>query len=82
VCYLTIMDGATLSQARAAKTRALQVFRRVGKVVGVGLIKLGDGYGVKVNLQSRPKTRSIPNSVNGVPVTIEVTGALRKRAGD
>lgn len=73
------MDGATLPKARAAKTRALQVFSRVGKVVGVGLVKLDDGYGVKVNLQSRPRAGTIPSSVNGVPVTIEVTGPLRKR---
>lgn len=73
------MDGATLSQARAAKARVLEVFSRLGQVVGVGLVKLDDGYGVKVNLQSRPRAVAMPRSVSGVPVTVEVTGPIRKR---
>jgi predicted secreted protein len=74
-----IMAGATLAQARAAKAKALEVFSRLGEVVGVGLVKLDDGYGVKVNLQSRPKSGSMPRAVAGVPVTVEVTGPIRKR---
>jgi predicted secreted protein len=75
------MDGASLSQARAAKPKALKAFSRLGKVVGVGLVKLDEGYGVKVNLESPPKAATVPLSVNGVPVTIEVTGPIRKRLG-
>ena len=73
------MDGASLAQARAAKPMALRLFRRIGEVVGVGLVKLGDGYGVKVNLQSSPKAAELPRAVNGVPVTVEVVGQIRKR---
>jgi predicted secreted protein len=73
------MDGASLAKARAAKAKALEIFSRLGDVVGVGLVKLGEGYGVKVNLQSRPKTAAVPRSVAGVPVTVEVTGPIRKR---
>jgi len=73
------MDGSTLAQARAAKAKALQVFSKLGDVVGVGLVKLDGGYGVKVNLQSQPKTAALPRSVAGVPVTVEVTGPIRKR---
>ena len=74
------MDGATLAQARAAKAKALKVFSQLGDVVGVGLVKLDDGYGVKVNLQSHPKAATVPSSVAGVPVTVEVTGPIRKRS--
>jgi hypothetical protein len=73
------MDAASLTQARAAKATALKIFSQLGQVVGVGLVKLGDGYGVKVNLQSHPKTAALPSSVDGVPVTVEVTGPIRKR---
>lgn len=75
------MSDASLSQARAAKSEALKVFRRIGEVVGVGLVKLGNGYGVKVNLQSAPTSAAVPSSVKGVPVTVEVTGPIRKRSG-
>ena len=75
-----MMDGASLDQARAAKPAALKIFRRIGEVVGVGLVRLGDGYGVKVNLQSCPTSVSVPESVNGVPVTVEITGPIRKRS--
>ena len=78
--YTWVMDGASLDQARAAKPAALKIFRRIGEVVGVGLVRLGDGYGVKVNLQSRPTSAAVPESVNGVPVRVEVTGLIRKRA--
>lgn len=74
------MNAASLAQARAAKARALKIFSRFGDVVGIGLVRLGEGYGVKVNLQSQPRKDPMPRSVDGVPVTVEVIGPIRKRS--
>jgi hypothetical protein len=37
------MKGASIDAARAAKARALEVFGRLGEVVGVGLTRVDDG---------------------------------------
>lgn len=72
------MTAASLAQARAAKARALEIFSQFGDVVGVGLVRVGEGYGVKVNLQRPPAATRLPRSVDGVPVTVEVVGIIRK----
>lgn len=77
-CYVEYMTAASLAQARAAKARALEIFSRFGVVVGVGLVRMADGYGLKVNLQRQPAATRLPRSVDGVPVTVEVVGAIRK----
>ena len=48
------MNPTTLDEARAAKARALDEFRRKASVVGVGITRIDGGYGVKVNLDSPP----------------------------
>jgi hypothetical protein len=74
------MKGASIDAARAAKARALEVFGRLGEVVGVGLTRVDDGYGLKVNLRA-PVTpgATLPESVEGVPVRVEVVGRIRPR---
>ena len=75
------MKGASIDAARAAKARALEVFGRLGgEVVGVGLTRVADGYGLKVNLRA-PVTpgATLPESVEGVPVRVEVVGRIRPR---
>lgn len=74
------MKDGSLERARAAKARALELFSKFGEVVGVGLTRIGDGYGIKVNLSS-PAARedSLPKEVDGVPVQVEVVGTIRKR---
>lgn len=73
-------DGATLDRARAAKPRALELFGRIANVVGVGVTRVGDGYGVKVNLGAEPAPdAAMPGDVDGVPVRVEVVGVIRKR---
>ena len=74
------MSGTTLEQARAAKAQALAVFSRKAPVVGVGITRVGDGYGVKVNLGATPEPGvELPQSIDGVPVRTEVVGSIRKR---
>jgi len=74
------MSSVSLAQARAAKARALAVFGAYGEVVGVGLVRLADGsYGIKVNFREAPSApESLPAAVDGVPITIEVVGRIRK----
>ncbi len=74
------MSAHSVDEARAAKKRALTVFKGLAPVVGVGITKVGAGYGVKVNLRSHPKSKdSLPTEVDGVPVRVEVVGPIRKR---
>lgn len=67
----------TLDEARAAKSKALTLLRNAPSVVGVGIARLNGGYCVKVNV-SRSR-RDMPADIDGVPVRVEVVGALRKR---
>lgn len=79
--------ASTLDAVRAAKPEALGVFERMADVVGVGITRVGKGYGLKVNLGGKPAAGvSLPKEVHGVPVRIEVVGKIGKRmaggAGD
>jgi hypothetical protein len=71
---------ATISrdQAQAAKAEALDVFSRIGEVLGVGISKVGPDYVLKVNLRTAP-SREPPTEVGGVPVLVELVGAVRPR---
>jgi hypothetical protein len=74
------MNAHTVDEARAAKKRAMDVFKRLAPVVGIGITKIDGGYGVKVNLRDKPKTKgALPATIDGVPVRVEVVGAIRKR---
>jgi len=58
----------------------MEIFGRLGVVVGVGITRIDGGYGVKVNLREQPaRGVELPQTVNGVPVRVEVTGPIRKR---
>ena len=74
------MSAPTVDQARAAKKRAMDVFKRLAPVVGIGITRIDGGYGVKVNLRDRPKAKvALPQTIDGVPVRVEVVGTIRKR---
>ena len=74
------MNHCTLVQARAAKGRAADAFGRLAHVAGVGVTRVGGGYGLKVNLVDAPADAdALPNDVDGVPVRIEIVGRVRKR---
>ncbi|HWE37582.1 MAG TPA: hypothetical protein VG406_13520 [Isosphaeraceae bacterium] len=74
------MSGRTLDEARAAKPKALAEFSRRASVVGVGITRIDGGYGVKVNLSSPPDADApLPDLIDGVPVRVEVVGAIRKQ---
>lgn len=70
----------TLEEVRAVKPRALAVFEALAPVVGLGITRVGDGYGLKVNLQTAPPVgTALPTDVDGVPVRVEVVGLPAKR---
>ena len=71
----------TLEQARAAKKKAIELFSSIAPVTGVGITKIDGGYGLKVNLRRKPaRGTRVLTDVVGVPVQVEVTGPIRKRA--
>lgn len=72
--------AATLNAARCAKDEAKRQVAATADVVGVGLTKArtGGGYAVKVNVRAAPKL-PVPETVQGVPVVVEVVGTIRKR---
>jgi hypothetical protein len=79
---MTHPASCTLDQARAAKPRVMAVFEKLAAVAGVGVTRVGGGYGVKVNLQTRPaEGTKLPDAVDGVPVRVEVVGSIRKLGG-
>lgn len=71
---------ATIDEARAAKARVLEIFRRLGAVASVGISRIDGGYGLKVNLRKplRPGV-SPPTTVEGVPVRVELVGTVGSR---
>ena len=68
---------ATLAEARTACEAARRVLRDRPEVTGIGVARLEDGYGVKVNLVA--PCEGMPGEVEGVPVVTEVVGPVRKR---
>ncbi len=74
------MKGTGLNKARAAKEQVKAAFAGKASVVGVGITRIGDGYGVKVNLGAAPEADAkLPETIDGVPVRIEVIGPISTR---
>ncbi len=74
------LEQCSLEAARAAKAEEHETFTALAPVVGVGITRIGDGYGLKVNLQQAPAAGvALPDEINGIPVRVEVVGAVRKR---
>lgn len=68
----------TLEEARAAKIEAHTIFSGLVPTSGIGITRIGDGYGLKINLKS-PPTVPLPSEVRGVPVVVEIVRTLKKR---
>ena len=75
---MATVNTTTLDQARAAKAKALVAFAAF-PLVGVGITRIGAGYGLKVNLSESVNLDCVPEQVDGVPVMTEVVGEIRKR---
>lgn len=68
----------TLEQARAAKSKAVAMLSAL-PLAGVGITRIGTGYGLKVNLSESVHPGSVPEQVDGVPIKTEVVGKIEKR---
>lgn len=77
-----VMDKTcSLDEARAAKAQAAETFGRLAEVAGIGITRVGNGYGLKVNLSRLPRTATaLPTEIDGVPVRIDIVGPIRKRS--
>ena len=74
------MQASSIDEARAAKAKAVELLKDSPAVVGVGIAKLARGYGVKINVNHETdEAPSLPKSIDGVPVRVEVVGTIRKR---
>jgi hypothetical protein len=74
-------QGADLEKARAAKIKFLDRFAGVSDLNGVGIARVGTGFGVKVNLSKKPASGTeLPQDIDGVPIVVEVVGEISKRA--
>ena len=70
-----------LEEARAAKGKALRVFRKLAPVCGAGITRARGVYAVKVNLETQPDSQvELPDEIDGVPVVLSVVGKIRKQA--
>jgi len=70
----------TLDEVRAVKETAMDAFKGLcpdALVRGIGITSIGEGYGLKINLESKP-VGMWPTEVNGVPVVFEVVGNISK----
>ena len=75
-----VMKTTGASEARAAKARAKVILAEHASVVGIGITRVGEGYGVKVNLNASPgPDANLPKTIDGVPIRIEVVAKIRKR---
>ncbi len=74
------MKGSSKQAARAAKTKALALLADVTALNGVGICRVGEGYGVKLNLSEAPsQDHRLPKKVDGVPLVIEIVGRIVKQ---
>jgi hypothetical protein len=69
--------SADLERARAAKARLAELLRGEERVVGIGLQRREDGFGLKVDL--REAGPEVPAEVDGVPVAVDVVGRITPR---
>lgn len=74
------MPRISLEQAQAAKKSALRRFEKLESVTGVGITRVRGDYAVKLNV-SEPIEPGVkfPSDIDGVPLKVEVTGAIRPR---
>ncbi|MBI2833193.1 MAG: hypothetical protein HYX76_02040 [Acidobacteria bacterium] len=73
--------GSTLEAARAAKEKVFPRLTSLPDVNGVGIARVGNGYGVKVNAARELRDVDVPDEVDGVPIVVEVVGPVSKRQG-
>lgn len=70
----------SLNQARSAKKKlATLLFMTELPVVGIGITKIGDDYGVRLNLSNTNADIIIPKKNDDVPIEIIVVTTIQKQ---
>ena len=73
-------SGQPIEKVRAAQRKAEAQFARHDEVNGIGITRVGEGFGLKVNLTRPLKSGStLPEQIDDVPVQVEVVGPIRAR---
>lgn len=74
------MATITLKRAQAAKREVQRLTRHLDTGAAVGITRIGDAYGVKVNLTAPLDDRdAIPAEIDGVQIRVEIVGQIRPR---
>jgi hypothetical protein len=71
---------ASLEAARAAKEQLDTTLGNHPSINGLGVTRVDDGFGVKVNLSDASEELVVPSEVDGVKVQVDVVGPIKKRA--
>ncbi|MFB9377022.1 hypothetical protein ACFFKU_02555 [Kineococcus gynurae] len=66
--------------ARAAKAHVARMLAGDARVNGLGITRWQSSYAVKVNVVDADDTPDLPDTVDGVPVRIDVIGRITARA--
>lgn len=67
---------ATFEDAEGARDWAWsELTRCYPEVSGIGITRVGEGWGLKVNL-SKPMTKKLPGHLDGIPILTEVVGKV------
>lgn len=75
--FARTMNNSTLDEARNAKTRLMELLRDHPHVTGVGIMRVGEGYAIKVNFAAaQGDAQTFPTEIDGVPICVEVTGKI------
>jgi hypothetical protein len=74
--------SVSIEQARVAKGKVKDLFSASPSLqralAGVGIGRIGDDYAVKVNLSQPLENAGLPDSLDGVPIELEVIGKIHK----
>lgn len=71
--------AGNIAQARSVKRELTASLRDAAEVNGIGLVRVDGGWAVKVNLAFPAPHLSVPRTVHGVPVQIDVVGPISAR---
>jgi hypothetical protein len=69
----------TFERARAAKAKVTKLVGKHPDVNGIGVARIGGGYGVKVNLLKGTLADRVPGEIDGVPVRVETVGRITRQ---
>ncbi|MGH2662508.1 MAG: hypothetical protein ACRDH8_06805 [Actinomycetota bacterium] len=73
-------NSTTLAKARAAKRKVAKMVEGDPSVTGIGIARIGRGYGVKLNVTEQlGNAVMLPQEVDGVPLRVETVGRISKR---